>query len=214
MFIHTIVRDTLRVAHRYLLGVDPSLTCSGWALFNVSSERLIAVGKMRSLPPKLPLPKRLVDLQERIEQLLKSLDLGNADIMVAEAPTTMRDPRAAFKVEQVRTIFETLGRKRGLLVPGRLNPRSIHHELLGLRGKQRPRAEVKEMAVQVVSRLFCDGLQALSFSPTAENLRKHQDIVDALLLGYLGMTRVRSALQTGSAVIDQFKSRADRNWTI
>ncbi len=153
-----------------------------------------------------------MDLQQRITDLYSLLRLGDADVLVAEAPTTMRDPRAAIKVEQVRTIFETIGRGRGLLVPGRLNPRSIHHELLGLRGRQRPRAEVKEMAVQVVSRLFTDDLAAINFGSDVDHLRKHQDIVDALLLGYLGMARVRSAVQTGSAVSEQFKSRAEKRW--
>lgn len=200
------------MSFRYLLAVDPSLTCSGWALFNVSSERLTSVGKLRSLPPASPLAHRLVDLQQRISELLSKLDLGASDVLVAEAPTTMRDPRAAIKVEQVRTIFETIGRNRGVLVPGRLNPRSVHHELLGLRGRQRPRAEVKEIAVQVVSRLFTDDLAAISFASDVDSLRKHQDIVDALLLGYLGMARVRSAVQTGSAVTEQFKSRAEKRW--
>lgn len=212
MSLRRIVRDTGLVSFRYLLAIDPSLTCSGWALFNVESERLLSVGKLRSLPPKTSLSHRLAELQVRIDGLFQSLALGPRDVLIAEAPTTMRDPRAAIKVEQVRSIFETLGRNRGILIPGRLNPRSVHHELLGLRGKQRPRAEVKEMAVQVVARLFLDALKAIQFPTEVDELRRHQDIVDALLLGYLGLARVRTAMQTGSAVSDQFKSRAERRW--
>ncbi len=212
MFLALVVRDTPQVSFRYLLAVDPSLTCSGWALFDVGSERVVSVGKLKSLGPKLGLQLRLADLQRRIEGLFVDFALSERDLLVAEAPTTMRDPRAAIKVEQVRTIFETLGRKRGVVVPGRLNPRSIHHELLGLRGKQRPRAEVKEMAVQVVSRLFPVQLNALNFPSNVEELRRHQDIVDALLIGYLGVARVRAAIQTGSAVTELFKSKAERQW--
>ena len=53
--------------------------------------------------------------------------------------------------------------------------------------------EIKRAAVEVAVRLFKDPLQAIGFDPSTKNLRRHQDIVDALLLGYLGLTKLRSA---------------------
>ena len=178
---------------RRLLAVDPSLTCSGWACFDVKSDRLIAVGKIRSKGPEEPLAERLADLQQKIAKVLDDLQLGARDVVVCEAPTTMRDPRAAIKVEQVRCIFEVLARGRGAEVPGRINPRTVHHELLGLRGRQAVRAEVKRAATNVAQRLFAEPLGALGFDISARHLTRNQDIVDALLLGYIGLTRLRTA---------------------
>jgi Holliday junction resolvasome RuvABC endonuclease subunit len=176
-----------------LLAVDPSLTCSGWACFDVKTDRVLAVGKIRSKGPESPLAERLEDLQAKILRVMEELKIGPRDLVVCEAPTTMRDPRAAIKVEQVRCIFEVLARSLKAQVPGRINPRTVHHELLGLRGRQAARLEVKRAAVQVAQQLFGEALETLGFEPTVQHLSKHQDIVDALLLGYIGLTRVRSA---------------------
>ncbi|MBX7144070.1 MAG: hypothetical protein K1X79_06440 [Oligoflexia bacterium] len=187
-----------------LMAVDPSLTCSGWALFSVpqadrSRERLLAVGKIKSLGPETALATRYLDLQEKIASILAAVELGAGDILVCEAPTTMRDPRAAFKVEQVRGIFETLARERGVSVPGRINPRTVQSEVMGLRGSQLRRAEVKDTAVIIVERLFADSLKELGFDVRRASLKRHQDIVDAILVGVTAVTRVRSGIR---ALID------------
>lgn len=192
---------------RHLLAVDPSLTCSGWALFRVIDCAIIGVGNIRSLSTEYLLPDRLKDLQGKIQQTLERCDIGGADVVVCEMPTTMRDPLAATKVEQVRGIFEVLSRLRGAQVPGRLNPRSIHHELLGMCGAQRSRALVKAAAVEVARSLFAQQLAAIGFDATGPNLRRNQDIVDALLLGHLAVTRIRSAVLAGARISDLFASR-------
>ena len=176
------------------MAVDPSLTCSGWALFDVQSGRLLAVGKVKSREATFPLAERLADLQEKIMSVMESIAIGEHDWMMCEAPTTMRDPHAAIKVEQVRGIFETIARVMRARVPGRLNPRTVHHEVLGIGGgPQLPRVQVKQLAVQVAERLFAGSLREIGFEPSLPNLKKNQDIVDAVLLGYLGLTRLRSA---------------------
>src|SRR5690606_567012 len=136
-------------SYKRLLAVDPSLTCSGWALFELATARpgqgkLVAVGKIRSLSPRVPLATRFSDLQRKIVGVYESLSLSGNDVLICESQTTMRDPRAAFKVEQVRGIFETVARSRSLHVPGRINPRSVQSEVMGLRGKQLARAVVKD----------------------------------------------------------------------
>lgn len=187
-----------------LLSVDPSLTCSGWALFELEGERLIAVGKVRSMPPAEPLAVRLKDLQEKIRGIYRSIEFGLGDVLICEAPTTMRDPGAAFKVEQVRCIFEAMARDLQVQVPGRLNPRSVHHEIMGLRGRQQKRVIVKDAAVTLVHTLFGDALSRIGFDPRVENLRKHQDIVDALLLGHLGSVKIRGADRAGVSLEEVF----------
>lgn len=179
---------------RFLLTIDPSLTCSGWALFSVKNNRLLGVGKVRSLSPKFGLASRFSNLQEQIHSLYQQLDVGKNDILVCEAPTTMRDPKAALKVEQVRGIFETLARQRGSLVPGRVNPRTVHFEILGLRGKQMQRLIVKDTARRVATHLYSDALQEIGFEQV-DALHRHQDVVDALLIGSLVLGRIQRLAQ-------------------
>ena len=190
---------------RYLLAVDPSLTCSGWAIFSIQPAKLCAVGKIKSLPATTPLPTRYDDLQKQIAQIFNYFELGNLDIVICEAQTTMRDPRAAFKVEQVRGIFETLGRERACRVPGRLNPRTIQYEAMGLRGKQLKREIVKATAVATVKSLYQKDLESFGLGSekstvTSEDLKRHQDIVDAILIGHVAVSRLKTAIQTGVSV--------------
>ncbi|RMG39594.1 MAG: hypothetical protein D6719_12885 [Candidatus Dadabacteria bacterium] len=187
-----------------VMAIDPSLTCSGWALFDVRNLRLIGVGKIRTLPAREGLSKRLVVLQGKVEQLFNKLNLNGNDVLICEAPTTMRDPKAAFKVEQVRGIFEAVARSRQVRVPGRLNPRTVQYEVMGIKGRQLPRAEVKEIAVRIVGALYGDQITKLGLVSDGENLKRHQDIVDAILVGSLAVSRVRSAVDTDLPVEDFF----------
>jgi Holliday junction resolvasome RuvABC endonuclease subunit len=199
-----------------LLAVDPSLTCTGWALFCVERGHLLGVGSLKALPPSVTMPERLAELQGRINKVYESLKLGSKDIVFCEAPTTMKDPRAAITVEQVRSIFETIARARGVVVPGRINPRSVHNLVMGLRGKQLPRAQIKEMAVSLVATLYTKPLQALGFDVSKESLKKNQDIVDALLLGNLGLTWIREARACAQPLVhyvaDRTPTRSQTRW--
>jgi hypothetical protein len=135
--------------------------------------------------------ERLRVLQERVEDVLKRLDLGQRDILVCEAATTVKDPHNALKVENVRSIFEAVARTRAVTVPGRINPRSVHLDVMGLKGKQMPRLEVKRAAIRTVQFLYEDELTKLGLNSSL--LAKHQDIVDALLIGRLALMRLKSA---------------------
>lgn len=189
---------------RRLLAVDPSLTCSGWALFRVKNDELLGVGKLKSLAPELPLATRLLDLQKKINRTFDKLEVSDNDVLVCEAPTTMRDPGAAFKVEQVRGIFEAVARERGMSVPGRINPRSVHHEIMGLKGKQMKRDLIKRTALCVVNALHTDALTRIGFDCAAANLKRNQDIIDAILLGSLGLSWLRAALLGGHSLENFF----------
>lgn len=188
---------------RYLLAIDPSLTCSGWALFSVPHGAVTAVGKVKSDPPSVPMGERLRTLQDRISALLARLGVGSGDILVCEAATTVKDPHNALKVESVRSIFESLARGRGANVPGRVNPRSVHYEVIGLKGQQLPRAQVKALAVRTAELLYSADLVRLGLA--GPQLSRHQDIVDALLVGRLALTRVQSALDGEISLEAQFQ---------
>lgn len=176
---------------RSLLAVDPSLTCSGWALFSIGKGTISAVGKIKSDPPSMVIGERLRKLQSRIEEVFSKLALGADDVLVCEAATTVKDPHNALKVENVRSMFEAVARSRSVRVPGRINPRSVQFEVMGLKGKQLARPEVKDMAVRTVEFLFAPELSRLGIE--ISSLKKHQDIVDALLVGRLALTRIHSA---------------------
>ncbi len=180
-----------------LFAVDPGLTSSGWALFNLKDEKLLAVGRVASLPPSNPLAIRLEDLQRKIASVFDQVKLCSSDVLVCEAPTTMRDPRAAFLVEQVRGIFETIARQRLTKVPGRINPRTVHYEVMGLRGKQLKREIVKATAVSIVDNLYSTSLRDIGFPLENGSLKKHQDVVDAILVGACGLARITQSQNAG-----------------
>jgi Holliday junction resolvasome RuvABC endonuclease subunit len=167
-----------------VFAIDPSLTCSGWALFALPSKKLLSIGKLKAAPPGSPLPARIADLQHQISELAQHLRLGEGDLTVCEAATTIIDPKVALLIEQVRVIFETIARSLGATVPGRIHPRTIHKFLLGMTGKQLKRSLVKEAAALQVELLFAKDLARLGFATSREMLMKNQDIVDALLIGY------------------------------
>jgi Holliday junction resolvasome RuvABC endonuclease subunit len=204
--------------YRYLFGVDPSLTCSGWALFEVTSGELLSVGKIKGGAPRIPLSSRLGAFQERIGEIYDRIGICEKDIVVCEAPTTMKDPHNAIKVEQVRGIFESLARARGAGVPGRVNPRSVQYEVMGLVGKQAVRAEVKLAAVRTVQHLYQESLSRIGFDTEMPAITKHQDIVDAVLIGRLAVLRAQASVQSGVAIEQLFQgdrsSGSRRTWRV
>lgn len=183
------------ISQKYLLAVDPSLTCSGWALFSLRTAQPEAVGFIRGLGASVPLSERMAKYQSDVALLLERLQLGQGDYLICEGPAPLvKNPQSAIKVEGVRGLFETLARGFGMSVPGRVNPRTIQSELMGLRGKQLKREIVKESARITVSRLYGDLQRIRMIVPdgvsTGEKARSVQDIVDALLIGTYAVKRI------------------------
>ena len=189
-----------------LLAVDPSLTCSGWALFASHTERLLAVGSITTLGPEYSLAERLQRLQDNISVVFKQLNLGSGDFLICEDATSMKDPLAVVKVEQVRGIFETLARSRKVTVPGRIHPRTIQNDLLGLRGKQLERHLVKQAACGTVMHLYGEALKGLNFEISERNLTKNQDIVDAVLIGALSLSKIQEANRAGVSLDEHLQT--------
>lgn len=199
---------------RHILAIDPSLTCSGWALFDYESERLLGVGKIRSLPPSEGLANRLSDIQIRVEKLVGTLGLGHNDVLITEGETSILNPHGAFKVERVRSIFEAVARNLNIEVPGRINPRSLQSELLGLRGAQAKREIVKKVACETVKSLFATQLSQLGFQADLDKLSVHQDIVDAILIGVFAHSKIRYAIQMNQTIESAFEiSKSKRRKT-
>lgn len=182
-----------------LMAIDPSLTQSGWSLFSLEKENPISYGVIRPDPEKGHLGTRLFSLQTQIKKLFSEQSLNPGDILICEGPAPITlNPSSSIKVEQVRGIFEALGRDMGLQVPGRVNPRTIQTELLGLHGKQRKREEVKEVARRVVKSL-------IGICPDKENME--QDIVDSILIGLISISRVKRANISGMELVEIFSEK-------
>ena len=203
----------LTTPQKRLLAIDPSLTASGWALFSVQGGELIAVGVIRPPGTSLPLPLRLDELQHSVAALYEELRIDAGDIVVCEGPAPLvRNPLSALKVEHVRSIFESVARARLASVPGRINPRTVQSELLGMRGKQIPRAEVKAWARETARRLFGEKLEKLAGAAFLAARRPlSQDIIDAALIGTLALTRVQMALRCGQDLYAVFVPSAPKN---
>lgn len=198
-----------RRGERFLLAVDPSLSGSGWALFSVASARPLALGLVTPPPASVPLALRLAQLQSEVDSLLHGLVLGERDYLICEGPAPLvKNPLSALKVEHVRGIFETIARSRGLTVPGRLNPRTVQTELLGMRGRQLARREVKEHARAAAGRLFGPELSSLPVSGVSAK-RVPQDVIDALLIGAVAVARVQLSLRVGGSICETFEGLAD-----
>ena len=56
-----------------VLGIDPSLSCTGWGLLEAEGSRIkhVANGELKT-DPKDPLEKRLAELHERSKIIIKS----------------------------------------------------------------------------------------------------------------------------------------------
>ncbi len=188
-----------------LLAIDPSLTQSGWAAFKIDSSDVESWGVIPSLSTSNPLNVRLLDLQEKISCLMSDFEMGVDDFLVCEGPAPITlNPSSSIKVEQVRGIFETIARQRGVKVLSRLNPRTVQHELLGMRGKQLPRAEVKRIARAVLNNIFP------RINKNHSNIE--QDAVDAILIGVLAHGRILRSIKSGIDPVLSFeKNSISRN---
>ena len=195
---------------RHLLAVDPRLSCSGWALFDLATETLCGVGRLRCAADGRHLAQRIAGVQDNVARLLERIEMGAGAVLICESHTAVVDPSAAIKIEQVRGIFETLARSHQALVPGRVNSRTSQSELLGFRGRQAKRAVVKSAAVSLVSQVFESALENLGFAGSTENLSRNQDIVDALLIGHYAMRRIAHANGVGTSLEEVFDSSKSR----
>lgn len=183
-----------------LIAIDPSLRSSGWVLFDIQNESILDGGVLSAPNARNILANRFENLQTQVTELFRRLSLSIHDILVVEGPAHLvLNPSTAIKIEQVRGIFESVARSMGVVVPGRINPRTVQTELLGLKGKQLPREQIKAMAYQVATRLFGGALHTMinDNKPRKKEIIC-QDVIDASLIGALVIARIKYCQLTGS----------------
>ena len=196
--------------NRKLLAIDPSLTASGWVLFAAESSIPLALGVLSPPGPKHALAKRLDELQLSIEDLFIELKMQEGDLLICEGPAPLvLNPQSALKVEQVRGIFESVARNANITVPGRLNPRTVQSELLGMRGPQLKREVVKTWARETAMQLYGNELEHL-WKQREQKKKIPQDVIDAVLIGTLAISKIKLCLQTGSHISEAFLSKNSR----
>ena len=198
---------------RRIIAVDPSLTATGWAIFSIAKNAPIHLGVIRPKGTEFPLSVRLHELQAQVSELFSKINLSSEDILVCEGPAPLvKNPQSSLKVEHVRGIFETLARSFGAVVPGRINPRTIQRELLGMKGRQLGRTQVKEWARKTVEQLYGTLLPSIPIEDQKKTRAGllSQDIVDALLIGTLAVSKTTMAIRTGDDVTLHFTERTER----
>ncbi|MFN8389750.1 MAG: hypothetical protein U0136_05620 [Bdellovibrionota bacterium] len=198
---------------KHLLAVDPSLTASGWVLFSLDDALPKAAGVISPPGSEQLLVQRFNFLQLAVTEVLRKLNLGTGDLLVCEGPAPLvRNPQSALKVEGVRGVFETVARSMGVQVPGRVNPRTVQSEILGMRGKQLARVTVKDWARRSAMQLYGSQLERiLASGGNGQGVRKiPQDIIDAALIGALAVARVQLALKSGASIDDVFAAQGSR----
>lgn len=195
-----------KVKTQVLLAVDPSLTSTGWACFSLHDGQPFASGLVTPPGPKVSLPHRMSVLQSAVTSIITGLGCQSGDVLICEGPAPLvKNPQSAIKVEGVRGVFEAVARSVGMDVPGRLNPRTVQSELLGMRGKQLGRQEVKAWARETANRLFNQKFaDIVPPSCRTKDGTVSQDIIDALLIGAVAVSRVQVALKAGVSLDSAF----------
>ena len=83
-----------------ILGLDPSLSCTGWGVIRVEGSRIshIANGELPT-DPKAPMPQRLAALQAGIAQVIAN---HRPDRAAAEEVFANKNPQSTLKLAQAR----------------------------------------------------------------------------------------------------------------
>jgi len=83
-----------------ILGLDPSLSCTGWGIVRVEGSRLshVANGEIAT-DAKAPLPARLLALQEGLAEVIRAY---GPDRAAAEEIFLNKNPQSTIKLAQAR----------------------------------------------------------------------------------------------------------------
>lgn len=213
----------MRVLPKYkarVLAIDPGLTVSGWAVLDAQSGGLLLCGTTRPPGPSIKLETRLEVFQSLASSLFSRLALTQLDAVVCEAAAPLvLNPASAEKVERVRSTWESVARANSVPVLERVNPRTIQTQMLGLRGAQAIRADVKRIARSVAQHIF--GQSTLGFVELEHGREWEegrlaiadltQDAIDALLLGSYAVTLIkRGELEVQSGLLGDIGVRSTR----
>jgi len=83
-----------------ILGLDPSLSCTGWGVIRAQGSRLahIANGQIKT-PPKAPMAERLAQIQR---ELAEAIAAHGPDRAAAEEVFLNKNPQSTLKLAQAR----------------------------------------------------------------------------------------------------------------
>ena len=114
-----------------ILGLDPGLGCTGWGVIAAEGNRLshVANGQVRT-DPKAELPARLLDLSEKLAEVLA----GHAPEAAAVEEVFVNDnPQSTLKLGQARGVVLLAAAARGIAV-GEYAPRLVKKAVVGTGG--------------------------------------------------------------------------------
>jgi len=97
-----------------ILGLDPSLTCTGWGIVAKSGNRLshIANGQIKT-DPKAPLAERLVTIDAELADVIAR---HQPDCAAVEEVFVNKNPQSTLKLGQARGVCLLAAAKAGLPV--------------------------------------------------------------------------------------------------
>ncbi|MCS6961758.1 MAG: crossover junction endodeoxyribonuclease RuvC [Deltaproteobacteria bacterium] len=160
-----------------VLAVDPSSSSLGWAIIDTREIPLDA--GVFYYNTDISISNRVKHIVNEIKHIIDCYNLKRGDYFVVESSAGCINPRTFLILERIRGAGEAVALLNGLTVLGRINPRSIHVNLLGIK-KSLARVFVKSAIRSYVEKQFSAFLK----SAEIEVIPKNQDVFDALLLGY------------------------------
>jgi crossover junction endodeoxyribonuclease RuvC len=98
-----------------ILGIDPGLERTGYAVIEIPGVRIADAGLVRSTTSK-PLAERLAEIAEGIEEVLSDHDVGL--LLVEELFAHYRHPRTAILMGHARGVILQAAARRGIEVAG------------------------------------------------------------------------------------------------
>ncbi|MCC6925912.1 crossover junction endodeoxyribonuclease RuvC [Novosphingobium sp.] len=123
-----------------ILGLDPSLTCTGWGIVAKAGNRLshIANGQVKT-DPKLPLAERLVTLDRELADVILR---HRPDQAAVEEVFVNKNPQSTLKLGQARGVCLLAAARAGLPV-AEYATRLVKKALVGTGGAEK--AQVQAM---------------------------------------------------------------------
>ena len=117
-----------------MLGIDPSLSSTGWGLIRAEGNRLahVANGQIRT-DAKLELPKRLVDLHDRLVEVLARHRPEGAAV---EEVFVNDNPQSTLKLGQARGVVLLAAARTGVHV-GEYAARLVKKAVVGTGGAEK-----------------------------------------------------------------------------
>ncbi len=123
-----------------ILGLDPSLSCTGWGIVAKSGNRLshVANGQIPT-DPKLPLAERLVTLDRELTDVIAR---HHPDAAAVEEVFVNKNPQSTLKLGQARGVCLLAAARAGLPV-AEYATRLVKKALVGTGGAEK--AQVQAM---------------------------------------------------------------------